>query len=871
MSRVIVKGLPIYYDEDKLRKVFSEDGPVTDVKLVRKRNGQSRRFAFIGFKTMEDAERVVKFRDGTYIDTAKVTVQLAKTMRDPTLPLSWRERRKQQRLQERKLEEDLKRQEELQKSVRLRKKEQQSRNKTVDEKIKSNPELQEYMETTKTHGEGRSWNNDEVINPDDAPSVNALEKTLEKKEEVELKQDGKANDDKSSGGESSSESDDDLDNDKDDSNNEDIKRKSSNDVQNENQNIDDLEWFKSKRVLIPEKHHPEEESDHAKKDGKEEEEEEHHHHHHHHHDHHHHHHHKDATEEDDHENLKSEHPTAIKKPERKSQVEIDCEEIEKTGRLFLRNILYTSTESDFQTLFESYGELKELHVAVDSRTGASKGFAYVQFKNPSEAITAYKELEGSIFQGRLLHIIAGKPKKETGLDEFVLKNMPLKKQKFLRRKYGAAKQQFSWNSLYMNNDAVLESVASEMGISKSELIDPESSSSAVKQALAEAHVIGDVRKYFEGKGVDLTKFQGKEKDDRVILVKNFQHGTTKEEIGEKFAMYGKLNRILMPPAGTIAIVEFRDAPSGRSAFNKLSFKRLGKSILYLEKGPKDLFVKEPEDEDQLITESKDTTGVENAKVSSEDLLSSQATNENKIGNSNDDVDVDDDVPEGSTVSIFVKNLNFSTTVKDLEDLFKPLDGFCLAVVKQKPDAKHPGRMLSMGFGFVEFKNKAYAQAAISTMDGFVLSGHKLQLKISTRSSGNGSSTKRKRSSKSTKIIVKNLPFEASRNDVFQLFSSFAHLKSVRVPKKFDRSARGFAFVEFNTVKEAETVMDQLQGVHLLGRRLVLDFAEKNADNAEEEISRMTKKARKQVNATKLAGLREMNEGKRELDLESDGE
>ncbi|EIF45820.1 multiple rna-binding domain-containing protein 1 [Brettanomyces bruxellensis AWRI1499] len=125
--------------------------------------------------------------------------------------------------------------------------------------------------------------------------------------------------------------------------------------------------------------------------------------------------------------------------------------------------------------------------------------------------------------------------------------------------------------------------------------------------------------------------------------------------------------------------------------------------------------------------------------------------------------------------------------------------------------------------------------------------------------------------KSTKIIVKNLPFEASRDDVFQLFSSFAHLKSVRVPKKFDRSARGFAFVEFNTVKEAETVMDQLQGVHLLGRRLVLDFAEKNADNAEEEISRMTKKARKQVNATKLAGLREMNEGKRELDLESDGE
>ena len=73
----------------------------------------------------------------------------------------------------------------------------------------------------------------------------------------------------------------------------------------------------------------------------------------------------------------------------------------------------------------------------------------------------------------------------------------------------------------MNSDAVLESVASKLGVTKSQLIDPENSSSAVKQALAEAHVIGDVRKYFEDRGVDLTSFDKKERDDKIILVKNF--------------------------------------------------------------------------------------------------------------------------------------------------------------------------------------------------------------------------------------------------------------------------------------------------------------------------------------------------------------
>ena len=41
MSRLIVKGLPKYYTEEKLREFFSKQGDVTDVKLMKKRNGES--------------------------------------------------------------------------------------------------------------------------------------------------------------------------------------------------------------------------------------------------------------------------------------------------------------------------------------------------------------------------------------------------------------------------------------------------------------------------------------------------------------------------------------------------------------------------------------------------------------------------------------------------------------------------------------------------------------------------------------------------------------------------------------------------------------------------------------------------------------
>ena len=56
-------------------------------------------------------------------------------------------------------------------------------------------------------------------------------------------------------------------------------------------------------------------------------------------------------------------------------------------------------------------------------------------------------------------------------------------------------------------------------------------------------------------------------------------------------------------------------------------------------------------------------------------------------------------------------------------------------------------------------------------------------------------------------------------------SAHGHLKSVRLPKKFDVRTRGFAFLDFVSRRESENAYAPLRHSHLLGRHLVLEWGE----------------------------------------------
>jgi len=391
----------------------------------------------------------------------------------------------------------------------------------------------------------------------------------------------------------------------------------------------------------------------------------------------------------------------------------------------------------------------------------------------------------------------------------------------------------------MNQDAVNSSVADRLGVSKHEMLDPTSADAGVKQAIAETTVIQETKSYFDKNGVDLDAFNKRARGDTAILVKNFPFGMTLEELRKMFEEFGQVLRVLMPPTGTIAIVEFAQPTHARAAFASLAYRRIKDSVLFLEKAPKDLFTNVSSN---AVATSLDGPKSTDPKLSASDLLEPE------------------DAPEtADTSTLFVRNLNFTTTTDRLTETFKPLEGFMSARVNTKTDSKKPGQVLSMGFGFIEFKSKSQAQAALKAMDGYELDAHKLLIKASHR--GLDAAEERKKGDRAkklagrrTKIIIKNLPFEATKEDLRNLFGSYGQLRTLRIPKKFDHSTRGFAFADFTTAREAENALEALKDTHLLGRRLVLEFAAADPLDAEEEIEKMEKKTRSQVNKVALQKL-----------------
>jgi multiple RNA-binding domain-containing protein 1 len=388
----------------------------------------------------------------------------------------------------------------------------------------------------------------------------------------------------------------------------------------------------------------------------------------------------------------------------------------------------------------------------------------------------------------------------------------------------------------MNPDAVLSSVADRLGVGKSELLDPTSSDAAVKQAHAETHIIQETKSYLNAKGINLDAFKQSLRDDRTLLVKNFPFGVTIEDLRQLLEPHGHISQLLMPPTGTMAIVQYSEASQAAQALKQLAYKNLKGSVLFLEKGPRGLF------DQQAARDS------EKAKLSKPAQDSIQIPDEA----------TDSRVKDPSS-TLFVRNLNFATTTARLKEAFEPVTGFLSAKVKTRIDPKRPGQALSMGFGFVEFRTTSQARAAISVMNGHKLDDHELVVEFSRNATDTAEErryddVRKKLEAKKTKVIIKNLPFEASKKDIRSLFGAYGQLRSVRVPKKFDHSTRGFAFADFVSAKEAENAIEALANTHFLGRRLVLEFASGDAIDPEDEIRAMEQRVSQQTNMINLSKM-----------------
>lgn len=76
-TRVFVTGLPPSCSNDQLRNHFASRFTVTDAHVLPKR-----RMGFVGFKSNEAAQEAVKYFNRTYMKMSRISVDLARPVRD---------------------------------------------------------------------------------------------------------------------------------------------------------------------------------------------------------------------------------------------------------------------------------------------------------------------------------------------------------------------------------------------------------------------------------------------------------------------------------------------------------------------------------------------------------------------------------------------------------------------------------------------------------------------------------------------------------------------------------------------------------------------------------------------------------------------
>ena len=569
----------------------------------------------------------------------------------------------------------------------------------------------------------------------------------------------------------------------------------------------------------------------------------------------------------------------------------DMESLQETGRVFLRNLPYTCTEEEIFDHMQSHvGKLTAVHVLVDKSTKQSKGLAYATFALPEDGVKCIDVLDGAIFQGRILHVLPAKraptnaekntlggvgritlindDNGEDNDDENDPNNNSYKKQKEHMRKADAADKK-AWNALFMRQDTVLSAVAAMYGVDKGDLLSTETEDVAVRVALGEAQVIANTKKELGDVGVNVHALESAAasrenvkiaRSQHSILIKNLPYESEESDLREMCEKFGTLSQLVLPSTRTIAIAEFLESNEARRAFQGLAYKRYRHVPLYVEWAPKDIFK----------TSKKNELG-------DDDDDDDRTTKFNKETSNKDDVEED---PEEKSKVLFVKNIDFATTdesfLQFFENLCKRAGGknrrLVSARIARKPNSDKSKSLLSKGFGFVEFESHETASicsklvsTGIGKLDGKVLSIELSRQKMSREAveDDNTNALMMKKKSKipkgksATKLVLRNVAFEATKRDVQLLFNPFGVLKSVRVPKKFDGSHRGFAFIEYTTQREATDAMEALGNAHLYGRKCVIERADEDEtvntmddSNAavfgESNVEKLREKAKRQI-------------------------
>ena len=81
-----------------------------------------------------------------------------------------------------------------------------------------------------------------------------------------------------------------------------------------------------------------------------------------------------------------------------------------TNKLFIGNLPFSVNNDSLKDLFQSAGEVEDVHIIMDNATKRSKGYGFVTMLTEDEAQNAIKMLDGNELDGRKIDVNIARPK-----------------------------------------------------------------------------------------------------------------------------------------------------------------------------------------------------------------------------------------------------------------------------------------------------------------------------------------------------------------------------------------------------------------------------------------------------------------------------
>lgn len=125
--------------------------------------------------------------------------------------------------------------------------------------------------------------------------------------------------------------------------------------------------------------------------------------------------------------------------------------------------------------------------------------------------------------------------------------------------------------------------------------------------------------------------------------------------------------------------------------------------------------------------------------------------------------------------------------------------------------------LEKGTAKVVYTSAKEAQKAFKGMNDHIYKGVKVFCKVIETITAASLAKK-------GRLIVRNLAFNCKKEQLVKVFEAFGAISECSVPKLPDGKARGFGFVQFDSVDDAAKAIERINGQKILNRPVAVDWA-----------------------------------------------